>query len=295
MLSSKIIFKNFKFKNSNISQKKKIFKILKSCLSKKNQILDSLSASYKSSYDKNLIYKLKKFKRFKLIGIGGSILGARAIYSFLSPKSKNFIFFDSFSYDSKKDNFNKKDLNLIISKSGNTLETITNSNILLNNNKNNIFVTENKKSYLMDLANKIRSEVVHHNNFIGGRFSVLSEVGMLPAELMGFKPAKFRKLNDMIKSKKFLNALVQNVSNILKLNKIGKTNSIILNYDHRSTDLLHWYQQLVAESLGKKSKGILPIISHMPSYNHSLMQYYLDGVKNHFFTFFLQKILFLKK
>ena len=47
-----------------------------------------------------------------------------------------------------------------------------------------------------------------------------------------------------------------------------------------------WYQQLVAESLGKKSNGVFPIISNMPKDNHSLMQLYLDGNKNCFFTFF---------
>ena len=141
----------------------------------------------------------------------------------------------------------------------------------------------------MSLANKLKAEVVHHNNFIGGRYSVLSEVGMLPSELMGFKPKKFRRLNQLLKNKKFINSLIQSVSNILILNKKNMTNSIIINYDDRSNDLFRWYQQLVAESLGKKSKGILPIISTMPRDNHSLMQHYLDGVKNNFFTFFFVK------
>ena len=68
--------------------------------------------------------------------------------------------------------------------------------------------------------------------------------------------------------------------------KKKKYNSIILNYDKASNDLFFWYQQLIAESLGKKSKGILPIISNMPRDNHSLMQLYLDGFKNNFYTFF---------
>ena len=55
--------------------------------------------------------------------------------------------------------------------------------------------------------------------------------------------------------------------------------------------MLSWYQQLVAESLGKKNKGILPIISNMPKDNHSVMQLYLDGFKNNFFTFFYSKNL----
>ena len=67
------------------------------------------------------------------------------------------------------------------------------------------------------------------------------------------------------------------------------TNSIILNYDDKSYDFFKWYQQLIAESLGKKSKGILPVISCMPQDNHSVMQYYLEGVKNSFYTLFLVK------
>ena len=50
--------------------------------------------------------------------------------------------------------------------------------------------------------------------------------------------------------------------------------------------MFSWYQQLVAESLGKKKTGLLPIISNMPKDNHSVMQLYLDGFKNNFFTFF---------
>ena len=68
--------------------------------------------------------------------------------------------------------------------------------------------------------------------------------------------------------------------------KQKKFNSIILNYDESSDNLFKWYQQLVAESLGKNGKGILPVVSSMPKDNHSLMQLYLDGPRNNFFTFF---------
>jgi len=71
--------------------------------------------------------------------------------------------------------------------------------------------------------------------------------------------------------------------------KKNKTNSIILNYDKNSIEFLEWYQQLVAESLGKKNLGILPIISNLPKDNHSIMQNYLDGPKKNFFTFFYVK------
>ena len=109
---------------------------------------------------------------------------------------------------------------------------------------------------------------------------------MLPAELMGLNVIKFKQLNNLIKNKKFINALTTNVSNTLYLLKQKKFNSIILNYDESSDNLFKWYQQLIAESLGKKGKGILPIISSMPKDNHSVMQLYLDGPKNNFFTFF---------
>ena len=68
--------------------------------------------------------------------------------------------------------------------------------------------------------------------------------------------------------------------------KKKKFNSIIINYDEKSENLFKWYQQLVAESLGKKKKGFYQLVSNMPKDNHSVMQLYLDGFKNNFFTFF---------
>ena len=112
-----------------------------------------------------------------------------------------------FRYSRRKEN-KKQYANLIISKSGNTIETIVNSNIYINRKDKNIFITENTENYLHNLANKLKSEVVHHSNFIGGRYSVLSEVGMLPAELMGLDIKKFRQLNFLIKNRKFFNTLI---------------------------------------------------------------------------------------
>ena len=139
---------------------------------------------------------------------------------------------------------------------------------------------------MYNLANKLKAEIVHHNNFIGGRYSVLSEVGMLPAELMGLNVKSFKQFNSLVNNKKFIDALISDVSSILYFSKKKKFNSIIINYDEQSENLFKWYQQLVAESLGKKKRGILPIVSNMPKDNHSVMQLYLDGFKNNFFTFF---------
>ena len=109
---------------------------------------------------------------------------------------------------------------------------------------------------------------------------------MLPAELMGLKSNKFKNLNFLIKNKIFFNSLISNVSSTLYFIKNKKYNSVIVNYDEKSQNLFNWYQQLIAESLGKNKKGILPIISNMPKDNHSVMQLYLDGFKNNFYTFF---------
>ena len=137
------------------------------------------------------------------------------------------------------------------------------------------------------MAEKLKAEIVHHNNFIGGRYSVLSEVGMLPAELMGLNSDNFRQFNSLIKNKNFLNALTSSVGSTFYLINKKKFNSVIINYDEKSESLFKWYQQLIAESLGKNKTGILPIISKMPKDNHSVMQLYLDGFKNNFFTFFM--------
>ena len=287
MLTNNIKFKNFSEKSKNLHLNK-IFKNLKiNYLKGQIKFLLSFSKNYKYSYSKKLVHKYKNFLNFRVIGMGGSILGAKAIFQFLNHKiKKNFFFKDNLEnrFDLKK---NKKSfVNLVISKSGNTLETISNANILIKKNNKNIFIIENKNNYLNNLASQIKAEIVEHKNYIGGRYSILSEVGMLPAELMGLKEKEFKRLNYLINNKSFINQLIQNVASTLSLVNKGKYLSVILNYDHKSENLLKWYQQLLAESLGKKSKGILPIISTMPKDNHSLMQFYLDGPKKNFYTFF---------
>ena len=284
MLTKFIKLKSFKEKKFN----KHLRKDLKKILSNKSELIKSLSKKYEDKYNFPKIRNLVGKNDIRLIGMGGSILGSKAIFHFLRDKVKtNFFFLDNLNI---KQNRNKKKItNIIISKSGNTLETISNVNIFVKKFEKNIFITENKTSYLRTLAHKLKSEIVNHNNFIGGRYSVLSEVGMLPAELMGLNSKKFRQFDNLIKNKKFFNLLINNTSSILYFFKKKRFNSIILNYDQKSKYFFQWYQQLVAESLGKKGKGILPIISNMPKDNHSVMQLYLDGFKNNFFTFFYCK------
>ncbi len=282
MLTNNINFINFKFnkKKSNVKRN------LKLILKEKNQVILSLSKEYKNNFNKKLAKFFKKNLDYRIIGMGGSSLGAQAIYDFLKNKiKKKFIFVDNLQ-GTKKKNIKKIFNNLVISKSGNTIETIVNSKVLINKGDKNLFITENKKSYLRHFANQLKAEVIDHNNFIGGRYSVLSEVGMLPAELMGLNSKTFRQLNNIIKNKSFMNALVSNVEATISLIKNKKFNSVIINYDQQSVSLFNWYQQLLAESLGKNKIGLLPINSLMPKDNHSVMQLYLDGFKNNFFTFF---------
>ena len=284
MISNTIDFKNFLSKKITKKNRKNLLNLFKN----NNEVINSLKSNYKDNYNFRKIKKDTKNLETRIIGIGGSILGAEAIHSFFGKKiKKKFHFINNLNpkYFLKKKRYN----NLIISKSGNTLETISNFNFLRGKRDKNIFITENKKSYLFTIAQNLKSEMIHHNNFIGGRYSVLSEVGMLPAELMGLNPKKFRQLNNIIKNKNFLNSLLKNVEAILFLRNQKKSNSILLNYNSNLVDFLEWYKQLTAESLGKKGKGILPIISNMPKDNHSLMQFYIDGIKKNFYSFFFLK------
>ena len=281
MLTKNIFFRNFKSRKNN----RNLRKYLKQLIVSKNEVIKSLTDDYDYSFTKQKIKKLKKYKDIRIFGMGGSSLGANAIYDFLRYKiKKNFYFLSNLN--KRKFSSKKNYLNLIISKSGNTLETVVNSNIYVFKKDKNILVSENKLSDLRNLALKLKSEIIDHNNFIGGRYSVLSEVGMLPAELMGLNERKFKQLNHLLKNKFFFNSIINNVANILELVKKKKSNAVILNYDESFDNFLKWYQQLVAESIGKKGKGIFPIISTMPKDNHSLMQLYLDGQKNNFYTFF---------
>ena len=257
--------------------------------------LSVLSKDYKF----NLKFKdLKKFNKFKiivLIGMGGSILGTEAIYDFLKKNIKKKIyFFDNLDNDKitslrKKENL-RDVLFFVISKSGNTVETLANTLILkvIKQDANNvIIISEKKNNFLFNLAKKYNLFHIEHKNFIGGRYSVLSEVGMVPAYLMGLNISKFRsRIMDFFKgeNKKFLKNSAIQLSNLLETTKIQ--NLIFINYSPKLEKFLYWCQQLIAESLGKNGKGFLPMVSNAPKDHHSLLQLYLDGPKDKIFHIF---------
>ena len=258
----------------------------------KNMMLDlKFDAKYKY---------FKKFRTIVVIGMGGSILGTKAIYSFLRHKiKKKLIFLDNldetYLKQIKKNQNLSRSLFLIISKSGKTYETILNMYFLKNllKHENTIILSENTDNFLRKVAIKNKFFFANHNKFIGGRYSVLSNVGMLPAYLMNLKIENFKKnFRKLINNKKFL---LKSLSLIKKF-KLKKTKTLVFfNYIPELNDFLFWVQQLFAESLGKNGKGFIPVISNAPKDHHSLLQLYLDGPKDKvFYVFSSEKKISIK-
>ena len=299
MLKKDNFFKNYFINlskyNKNLKKTKKVFSSFIVDL-KNNQIplLKSYEKNYEFDFSATTVKKFSKYRNIVVIGMGGSILGTKSIYSFLKKRIKKEVFFFdnldlNLSLKYKKIKNLKNSCFIIVSKSGDTLETITNLGAIFSENllKNKlIIITEITDNALMAIANKYNAEIIEHKKFIGGRYSVLSETGMFPAALMGLNLMKFKNLKRLINNKNFISSLIQNVASIHTLNSKKINNSVILNYDSSLNDLGYWYQQLVAESLGKQGKGINPILSFGPKDHHSLLQLYLDGPKDKFFTFF---------
>ena len=145
MVKNFFLLKNFKNIFSKKTDKKKILNILKEVLNENSQVIKSLGKTYQNSYKKKQLDKYKKSSNFRVIGMGGSTLGTQAVYDFLEHKiKKKFSFINDLQKKQKKQT-KKGFTNLVVSKSGNTIETIVNSNILIKKGDKNIFITENKK------------------------------------------------------------------------------------------------------------------------------------------------------
>ena len=273
---------------------KKIIKEVNDDINNPYKTLNVLNKKFKFNFDIKNLKKFKKYKTIAIIGMGGSILGAEAIYSFLKKKIKKKVYFFN-NIDAKKNTIFKKKKNLnkvlflIISKSGNTIETLSNFstlNIIKKNAKNLIIISEKKNNLLYLISKKYNLFYIEHKSYIGGRYSVLSEVGMLPAYFMGVNIFKIRsKIKIFLTSKKiFLKDSALKLANLLNSKKFN--NLIFLNYSPEIEKFLYWSQQLIAESLGKKGKGFLPVISSAPKDHHSLLQLYLDGPRDKIFNIF---------
>ena len=266
--------------------------------------LNVLSSNFQFNFKIKDLKKFKKFNSIAIVGMGGSILGAEAINNFLEKKIKKKIyFFDNLNLK-KLSRFKNKNLNkilfLIISKSGNTIETISNFltlNIIKKNSKNIILLTEKKNNVLFSLSKKFNLSYIEHKKNIGGRYSVLSEIGIIPAYLMGVDIFKLRlNIKKFLKNKEkfFLKDSAIKLACLLNSKKIN--NLIFLNYSPELKKFLFWCQQLIAESLGKRGKGFLPVISDMPRDHHSLLQLYLDGPQDKLFHIFsIEEKIYKKK
>ena len=296
-LNNSDTFKSFKKVYTKKARKKldNILLEIKSDIFSKNKTLNILNKNLKLNFKFKDLTKFKKYKTLVIIGMGGSILGAEAIYNFFDSKIKKRIyFFDNLDekklYNLKKKERIKSVLFIIISKSGNTIETLSNLfslNIIKKNSKNIIIITEKKDNYLYNLAKKFNLHLIEHKKNIGGRFSVLSEVGIVPAYLMGINIFNLRrKILDFFKGFE-KNYLIESAYTLSKLLVSKNYNNIVfLNYSPNLEKFLFWCQQLIAESLGKSHKGFFPVISSMPKDHHSLLQLYLDGPKDKIFYIF---------
>ena len=302
MIKKNIIKANFSIDDSlNNQYNKKLFlkynKVKKNILKDTNNpksIYNILDEKYNFNFKLKDLKKFKKFRNIVIIGMGGSILGSEAIYYFLRNRiRKNLFFFDNLNSE-EIDEFKRKKLKntlyIVISKSGNTLETLINLvalRIIKKNKKNIILISEKKNNVLFNLSKKFKLFFIEHKSHIGGRYSVLSEVGMIPAYLMGLSPLRIRKNLQKFFVGKNKNDLLNGSTKLADFFLNKKYSSIVfLNYIPQLEKFLMWYQQLLAESLGKKGRGLLPTVSTVPKDHHSLLQLYLDGPKDKIFYIF---------
>ena len=305
MKNNKINYLNYisnKYLNPIYSKKlnKECDNILKDIISNLNNdnSFYFLSNKFKLNFSQKDINKFKRFKTIVIIGMGGSILGPEAIYNFLKGKIKKHLLFlnnineEEINELKKKGPLNKM-LFIVISKSGNTIETLANFFALeiIKKNAKNIIVISEKINTLHHLSKTKKLFHVEHKKYIGGRYSVLSEVGMLPSYLMGLNIEKFRD-NLLIhlkkKNKVFLKSSSIILANLLKGNRFK--NLVFCNFEPKLDKFLYWNQQLIAESLGKNQKGFLPFVSTSPKDHHSLLQLFLDGPKDKIYYIFSSDI-----
>jgi glucose-6-phosphate isomerase len=283
---------NSKIYKNNLRKCSEIFKNLFNI--KENFFFNTLSEQYqKNLFLKKIILKKKLHKNILIVGMGGSVLGTKMLSSFFGL-DKNYYFLDSLNNSAVNDLI-RKDLSkfsiFIISKSGQTLETLTNCNIILNNfnkrkkeiSKNFIIISE-RNSILFNFAKKNNILFFEHNINLSGRYSVLSEAGLLMFNL-DYKKI-MQGINSVLK-KDLKKNLINNAATLLTLITKSKIDThVSLIYTHNLLNYGYWHQQLLAESIGKNGKDFTPIISECPKDHHSIMQLYLDGKRNKFFTFF---------
>lgn len=250
---------------------------------------------------------------FIVIGIGGSYLGAQAVIDALSPyfnRNKPEIIYlgTNLSSDYMYDLINYvKDKSVyvnVISKSGNTLETIISFDFILdymkktyNDYNDRIIITTNSSSgKLLEYSKEYNFKVLEVPDDIGGRYSVLSNVGLLPISVTGID------INELINGAKECRSDLDNVYKYTFIrNEMLKNKKYIESFDIYEPKLYYfteWLKQLFAESQGKCEESILPVSTVNTRDLHSLGQYYQQGKSMIFSTIMYinsQKNIFVEK
>ncbi|ACO03684.1 glucose-6-phosphate isomerase [Persephonella marina EX-H1] len=253
----------------------------------------------------------ERFDYFVLIGIGGSSLGAQMLFESLKSINHNIYdrpkFFimdnvdpDKFSsileiIDIEKTCFN------VVSKSGSTVETIANFAIVLDIlkkrlgerwNEHLVFTTDPEKGFLKRFGEENNIKILHVPPKVGGRFSVLSPVGIFPAAVLGIDIDQLlegAKKMDLVCSIEehvehnpaYLIAITHYIANMRR----GKTISVMMPYSEKLSSFVDWYRQLWAESLGKDGLGQTPVKALGTVDQHSQIQLYRDGLRDKIITF----------
>ena len=263
--------------------------------------IDIVNADKEIAQFQQLADKINKFQKVIILGVGGSSLGAKTLCSLKNNHKVEFI--ESIDPTTIQNNIDKIDFAnsffIVISKSGQTIETTCQTLIIINKfkelaitdfHKQFLFITQDEDNKITQIAKEINAEIAHHPSNIGGRYSVFSIVGLLPAAIAGINIQNFRDgAKELIAD--FLNNdnVTNDIATQITLYDQGYTNNVLMPYIDNLENFNHWYRQLSAESLGKNNFGATPINSMGTVDQHSQLQLYLEGPKDKFFTFITQK------
>lgn len=291
--------KSFFKKRKDISQ---YLKKIQEIWNKKNY---NFPEGFLSLTQEALFFSRRRKEKILLIGIGGSSLGAQAIYYSLKNKKKlnEIVFLNSLNPLYLKKFFLSKKKEKIticfISESGKTLETIANFFVLFKKIKKynpRIFVVTDKDSPLNKFALKNKWQTFFLPKAVVGRYSVFSNSGLVPLYLAGIdvkgllkgaeEANKFCLIDDPLKNPAYASALI-----IFYQWQKGKNIYTNFIFPPDLEFFGRWYCQLMAESLGKKGRGITPAFALGTTDFHSLAQLYLDGPRDKLINFVFVKNL----
>lgn len=243
--------------------------------------------------------KDKNYKNIVVVGVGGSSLGVKAIAKLLRREDKKLFFLDNLDIDSYNEIIKQIDyqetLFVVSSKSGTTIETVSIFKLLIdefkvtNFSSNFVVITEND-SKLADFARKNRIEIFVIPKNVGGRFSVLSSIGLVPLIFYGIDVKEILNGANLCK-KRFIDekdeVLIQKAYHYATSAQ-SKIN-VLFSYSDKFKYFNEWYVQLWAESLGKKLGykriGLTPVGLIGSKDQHSFLQLIMDGVKDKTVTF----------